>query len=119
MPGSAPNRDLHNPSLSTTTGAALGRSSSTVKARPIRGAIRNTSKNDAVTLAACTICGLSGPVKLHLLVPKSRHAIEGAALLRVEEIERIRHRQLVEQSRPWGGMLEQNEPVGVGNWQRA
>ena len=63
-PGSAPNRLLHNPSPSTTTGAAPGRSSSVVNGRPRRGGVRSTSKNEAVTLAADTRCGLSGSVKL-------------------------------------------------------
>ena len=62
--GSAPKRLLHSPSASTATGAAPGRSSSAVNARPIRGGVPITSKNDAVTRAACTRCGLSGPVKL-------------------------------------------------------
>ena len=63
-PGSPPNRDCHKPSLSTTTGAAPARPSSGRNARPMRGGVRITSKNDAETLAACTRCGLSGPVKL-------------------------------------------------------
>ena len=63
-PGSAPKRVRHSSSLSTRTGAAPGRSSSGVKARPSRGVVRITSKNDAVTKAACTRCGSSGPVKL-------------------------------------------------------
>ena len=53
-PGSATNRLLHNPSASTATGAAPGRSSSGVKPRPMRGGVRSTSKYDAVTRAACT-----------------------------------------------------------------
>ena len=63
-PGSAPNLVVHKPLLSTTTGAAPGTSSSAVKTRPTSGGVCITSKNDAVTLASCTRCGLSGPVKL-------------------------------------------------------
>ncbi len=62
--GVGPKRVLRSPSPRTRTGAAPGRSSSGVKARPSCGEVRSTSKNDAVTNAAWTRCGSSGPVKL-------------------------------------------------------
>ena len=62
--GSPPNRRRQRSSLRIATRRASPRSSSTVKARPIRGCVRATSKNDAVTRAPSTRSGLPGPVKL-------------------------------------------------------
>jgi len=69
--GSAPNRIRHNRSLSIITRGASGRLSSSVNARPRRGGVRSTSKNDGVTREDATRWGFSGPVKLVSDVPNS------------------------------------------------
>ena len=54
-----------------------------------------------------------------LLVAVHRHALERPALLRVQEVERVRHRQLVELRKRRRGVTEDHEPFGIRERQRA
>ena len=48
-----------------------------------------------------------------LVLADQRHPVQGADLPRVEEVQRIRHRQLVELHHSGGVVREDDEPIGV------
>ena len=65
----------------------------------------------------CDTLGIVRPGEAYLAVVEQRNAVECAALGRVQKVERIRHRQ-VELHESGRGVLEDDEPVGVGHRQR-